>query len=260
MTPTERFVRLAAGPEEELQLDVAALLLAGHAHPELRVEDGLAELDALAQGIPSGDLDALRHKLFDEAGFRGNSEDYYDPENSYLDTVLQRRCGIPITLSVVVLEVGRRAGVALTGVGMPGHFLVGTVAEPPRYVDAFAGGAVLDAAACAARFHQLSGGRTLEPSALAPVGPRAILARMLANLTGIARQRRDLDLLRWVLELRAAIPSRSPAERRDLAAALAGSGRFDEAAHVLEELAGAAGAAEAAKLQEAARALRARLN
>ncbi len=260
MTPIERFVHLVAGPESALPFDEAALLIAAHAHPQLDVAAELARLDELAAGLPAGDLDTLRHRLFDEAGFRGNEGDYYDPENSYLDTVLARRVGIPITLSVVTLEVARRSGTALVGIGMPGHFLVGTLDATPRYVDPFNGGCELDAAGCAARFAAITGGQRLDPAALRPIGPRAILARMLANLTGIARRRHDVALLQWVLELRAAVPEQSLAERRDLAAGLAGAGRFDEAADVLERLAVDLPGAAAEEARRAAMTLRARLN
>ncbi|MGD9751126.1 MAG: transglutaminase family protein [Acidimicrobiia bacterium] len=260
MTPTERFAHLVAGPESELRLDEAALLIAAHAHPHLDPAAELARLDELARGLPAGDLAALLQRLFAEAGFRGNEADYYDPENSYLDTVLERRTGIPITLSVVTLEVARRSGTELVGIGMPGHFLVGTTEATPRYLDPFNAGCSLDAAGCAARFAAISGGQRLDPAALRPVGPRAILARMLANLTGIARRRHDVGLLQWVLELRAAVPDQSLAERRDLAAGLAGAGRFDEAAEVLERLAVDLPTAAAEEARRAALTLRARLN
>lgn len=260
MTPTERFVQLVGGPEEALPLDEAALLIAAHARPGLDITAGLAALDAIAARVTSPDLAALCHELFSVEGFGGNRADYYDPENSYLDRVLERRVGIPITLSVVVLEVGRRVGVGLCGIGMPGHFLVGTTDEPTRYVDAFDGGKLLDAEGCAQRFAAVTGGQRLDPAALAPVGPRSILARMLGNLGAIARQRHDRELERWVLRLRAAIPSLAPAERRDLAAALAGAGRFDEAADVLEALADSVALPAEHEIRRQARSLRARLN
>lgn len=260
MNPTERFVHLVGGAEADLPLDEAALLIAAHAHPDLDVAAGLAALDQLAAAVPSADVDGLRHQLFTVEGFCGNKGDYYDPENSFLDTVLSRRTGIPITLSVVLLEVGRRVGVPLVGVGMPGHFLVGTTTEPALYVDAFEGGVVLDRDGCAARFAAVTGGQRLDPAALTPVGPRAILARMLGNLGGVARQRRDRALLQWVLHLRAAIPSQSLAERRDLAGALASSGRFDEAADVLEAVADAMVVGPDHELRRQAAALRAKLN
>lgn len=260
MTPTERFLQLVAAPEAEVALDEAALLIAAHAHPTLDVAAELAHLDELAAGVPA-DLDAVRRRLFVDEGFCGNRTDYYDPENSYLDSVLARKTGIPITLSVVLLEVARRCGIELVGIGMPGHFLVATTGPAPTsFVDAFDGGELLDQSGCAARFAALSGGRPLDPAALAPVGPIDILARMLANLGGVARQRRDPALLQWVLRLRAGMPARSLPERREVAAALARSGRFGEAADVLEQVADAMDAGPDHDVRRAARALRARLN
>ena len=260
MTPTQRFAELVGGPEDALPLDEAAMLIAAHAHPGLDVAGALGRLDELAASVASPDLDALRHQLFVVEGFSGNQGDYYDPENSYLDSVLERRTGIPITLSVVLIEVGRRVGVPLVGVGMPGHFLAATLDEPRRFVDAFERGTVLDEDGCAARFAAVTGGRRLDPAALTPVGPRAVLARMLANLTAIARRRRDQTLLGWVLQLRSAIPSQVPGERRELAAALAAAGRFDEAATVLESLADAHALEAGHQLRVQAASLRARLN
>ena len=125
MDVTARFAELVSGPEESLALDEAALLVAAHVHP-VDLDARLASIDALAAAAPAGDAVALARHLFVDLGFRGNSEDYTDPRNSYLDVVLDRRRGIPITLSILMLEVARRRGIALHGVGMPGHFLVGT--------------------------------------------------------------------------------------------------------------------------------------
>ena len=137
---------------------------------------------------------------------------------------------------------------------------MGTTSEPTQYVDAFDGGRRLDAEGCARRFAAVTGGQRLDPATLAPVGSRAILARMLANLGAIARQKRDRDLEGWVLRLRSAVPSLAPAERRDLATALATAGRFDEAAAVFEALADSLGLPEHHEIRRQSRLLRARLN
>ncbi|MFN0028919.1 MAG: SirB1 family protein [Acidimicrobiales bacterium] len=260
MTPTERFTELVRGPEADLALDEAALLIAAHAHPDADPAASLAELDRLAQGVAGKDLSGLLQRIYGQEGFAGNREDYYNPENSYLDTVLQRRRGIPISLAVVTIEVGRRCGVELVGVGMPGHFLCATVGPEPMYIDAFEGGVLLDQLGVTQRFAAMTGGQQLDPTLLGPLGPRAMLTRMLTNLGGIARQRKDHQLLQWVLQLRAVIPSRSLPERRDLASALVGSGRFDEAADVLEGLADDVGAPPDHEIRRQARSLRARLN
>jgi regulator of sirC expression with transglutaminase-like and TPR domain len=192
-------------PEDEIRLDEAALLIAATARPGIDVADGLARLDALASACAAPTLGALRHQLYVEAGFRGNTDDYYDAANSYLDLVLERRRGIPITLAVVLMEVGRRLGLVIEGVNTPGHFLVrhaGTLLDP------FAGGAEVDAA-------------LLPTEALEPAGPWQVLARMLANLKGIFLNAGDVGSLRWVLELRTAIPGVPASEREELQRLLA---------------------------------------
>src|SRR5439155_5170289 len=123
---------------ETVPLDEAALLVAAHDRPELDVAGELEQLDALAAGCAEPSLDGLRRHLFANLGFVGNTDDYYDPRNSFLDEVVTRRTGLPITLAVVTIEVGRRLGLALAGVGMPGHFLVRASGEPGTFLDPFA--------------------------------------------------------------------------------------------------------------------------
>jgi regulator of sirC expression with transglutaminase-like and TPR domain len=126
----------------------------------------------------------LRAFLFTEVGFRGNTASYDDPENSYLSCVLDRRRGIPVSLSVVVLLLARRLNLPIVGIGMPGHFLVryGTQPSGP-YLDAFGGGRVLTREDCAAWLR--ASGLAFDSRMLRPVGPRYILARMLRNLVGV---------------------------------------------------------------------------
>ena len=123
MDPTTRFTELVQGPPHELALDEAALLIAAHARPGLDVAAELRLLDRLAAGIPAGDLHEWRRHLFVDLGFSGNVRRYADPRNSFLNEVLDRRVGIPISLSLVYIEVARRAGVSASPVGFPGHFL-----------------------------------------------------------------------------------------------------------------------------------------
>jgi len=260
LTPTERFVALVQGPEEELALDEAALLMAAHAQPNLDVAEQLSRLDDLAGALLEPSASALAGLLFEELGFSGNTEDYGDPRNSYLDQVLDRRVGIPISLAVLMIEVGRRAGVTIEGVGMPGHFLVrgdGDLRDP------FRGGQRVDQAGCEAMFRAIHGPTAkFRPSMLAPVGPRVILARMLANLRQNYVARRDPVALEWVVRLRVAIPGVSPSELADLSRLLAELGRFAEAARALDDLtvAGVLNPEDSAKLHGRAIALKARLN
>jgi regulator of sirC expression with transglutaminase-like and TPR domain len=236
MDTTERFAELVTGPEGSLPLDEAALLIAAHDHPGLDVAAQLARLDALAESVREPTLTGLRRLLFRELGFTGDEIDYYDPRNSFLDQVVERRVGLPITLAVVMLEVGRRIGVPLAGVSMPGHFLVRDKVDPEVFVDPFAHGAELDRRGAEARFHVVQGpGSVFDPAFLEPVGRRAIVARMLANLETGATLRSDRATLAWVLRLRTRLPEVDAGAARKLAAVLSSSGRYDEAAGVLED-------------------------
>lgn len=272
---TARFAALVTRPDDEIPLDEAALLIAAHARPNLDLASELALLDDLAAGCKESTLDGLTHHLFDELGFRGNTENYGDPDNSYLDQVVRRRLGIPITLSVLTMEVGRRLGVALDGVGMPGHFLVRHRTEPNVFLDPFGGGQRLDAAGCQAIFSTLGGtgpgdkGRPpdsggvsrlqWQESFLAPVGARAILARMLLNLQGVFLPA-DLRSVTWVLELRLAIPGLPVSDRLGLARALGSLGQFGSAATALDRVAEELPPEEAVTVRAESRALRARHN
>ena len=256
--PAARFTELVARPDDEIPLDEAALLIAAHARPELDVAAELVRLDALAAGCKEPTFDGLAHHLFDELGFRGNTEQYQDPDNSYLDQVVRKRVGIPITLSVLTMEVGRRLGVALEGVGMPGHFLVRHRADPDTFLDPFGAGRRLDVVGCQAIFDSL-GGLDWQDSFLEPVGARAILTRMLLNLQGVFLPA-DLRSAAWVLELRLTIPALPVAERLGLARALGSMGRFGSAAAALDRVADELPPEEAVTVRGESRALRARQN
>ena len=184
MDARERFVAAVNLPAAEVPLDVAALCIAAHAHPDLDVDEWCARLDGLAASCPG----AARSMLCASSSSnvepsRATSIDYDDPENSFLDSVVERRLGIPITLSVLMIAVGRRLGLDVRGVGMPGHFLVLDGARGDVWCDPFHHGALLDAAGCRRRFDLVYGGAmAFQPVFLAPTPPRAIVARMLANL------------------------------------------------------------------------------
>jgi regulator of sirC expression with transglutaminase-like and TPR domain len=267
---TERFVALVHEPPERIRLDVAALLVATHAHPTLDLAARLDELDRLAADVPRRDAAGVAEALCGAGGFTGNTIDYYDPANSYLDDVLDRRLGIPISLSVLMIEVGRRAGVTLVGVGMPGHFLVGVPGgdgsapdEVHRWYDPFHGPAPLGFAECAALYAQVHAGAghaaRLVPEQLAAVGPLAILDRMLGNLQQTLL-RRSPAAAAWPTRLRLTLPDVPPGRRAELALTLGDLGQFSEAAAALDAVACDLDPAAADRAVRAAAQLRARAN
>ena len=258
---TGRFADIVSGPEEGLDLAEAALLIAAHAQPDLDVAAAIDRLDAIAASCPEPTLDSLRLHLFSTLGFRANQENYADPRNSFLHEVLERRVGIPITLSVVTMEVGRRVGVPIAGIGLPGHFLVKHEAVPPVLFDPFGGGRLVDVDDCRQLLREIYGDSVkLSPAMLAPVGPLTILSRMLANLKQVYLAAAELRDVEWVLRLRTIIPGAGPDEVTELASTQAALGGFAEAATTLEQLGEQSTGATAAQATAQARQLRARLN
>jgi regulator of sirC expression with transglutaminase-like and TPR domain len=255
--PTEEFRALVSGPEDALALDRAALLIAAHAHPGLDVDARLAELDRLAEDSRAQDAVSLARFLFEERGFAGNSVDYGDPRNSLFDDVLDRRLGIPITLSVLMISVGARRGVALHGVGMPGHFLVGT--GDTEFFDPFHRGVRLDVAGCEARFAEMHPAAEFDPAFLQPVGARAVVERMLVNLQHCFL-RREPAAAAWVVALRLLLPTVTVASRVELAGVLGRIGHFDAAASLLEGVAAEVPDPRDVQLRRTAARLRSRLN
>lgn len=181
---------------EPVPLARGALLIAKEEYPQLEIDhwlERIAELAREAEPTVHAGADTveriqlLSHFLFEHKGFEGNRDEYSDPRNSFLNDVLERRKGIPITLSVLYLEVGRRLGLNLYGISFPTHFLVKAVDERGELViDPFVGGAILSLEDIRARLAQIYGQPVeLQPAMLKPVGARAILARILRNLKGI---------------------------------------------------------------------------
>jgi len=222
---------------DPVPLDEAVLAIAEEEYPGLDVRAVLAQLDRLGARVraraPARDraaslLSALRWVLVEEEGLRGNDRDYQDPRNSFLNEVLERKLGIPISLSVVWMEVARRAGLRLQGVGFPGHFLT-KYASPGGieiFVDAFHGGELLSADECVARYRARTGGRDLDRRYLDAVAPRQILARTLHNLRRIYLERKDDVRAWWVIDrLLMLTPGQLDALRdRGLVAARLGAG------------------------------------
>jgi regulator of sirC expression with transglutaminase-like and TPR domain len=200
--------QVAAG--ERCDLARAALAIARLGHPDLDPAPSLERLDALAAGVRGRLHDGLApdeaavkvaRYLFDECGFHGNADDYHDPRNSFLNDVLERRTGIPISLSVLLMEIGARLALCIEGVGFPGHFLVRVEARGgPVVLDPFFGGRVLGRDELLERlraFYAAGGGppgsnlQRVLPQALQVSGRLAILERMLANLLRIYLDREE---------------------------------------------------------------------
>ena len=200
----ERFADLVRRPDPEVPLDLAWALLTARAHPSVDPDVLVGRLDDLAAGVRVPTLDGLRHHLFTDQGFVGNAVDYYDPANTYLDDVLDRHLGIPITLSVLTVEVGRRIGVPVAPVGLPGHVLVRDRVDPEVFLDPFDGGRLLDRDGCREVLRRLHGPTTeLDPAWLAPMSHLAVLDRMVANLVGVFGRRGDAADLLWARDLQA---------------------------------------------------------
>lgn len=207
----EQFARLAhfaeivAGDAAAVPLDEAALAMSAvlRSRP---TDAALGVLDELAAGCPEQTLDGLRRYLFDDLGFVGDHREYDRPRNSFLDVVLERRRGLPILLATVIIEVGRRAGVPVVGIGMPLHFLVRAAEDEDDFVDPFSGEG-FDRTGARRRFELLAGGRLAwDERHLAPTPSRMIVLRMLTNLRASYERRADRLGLALVARMRAAIP------------------------------------------------------
>jgi regulator of sirC expression with transglutaminase-like and TPR domain len=203
------FDQLIELPEEDIRLDCAALHLARDVYPHFSLEGALHRLDMLAAEVAAERagisaplrFQAMREVLVERHGFNGNKEDYYEPENSYLNRVLERGVGIPISLAVVWVEVGRRLNWPVAGVGLPGHFLV-RMDDPERFVaiDVFNDARSLSLEDCADLLKQHFDGKVqFTPELLEPVGTRVLLTRMLGNLKHIYTVQHNWPRLRDVL-------------------------------------------------------------
>lgn len=201
--PQQAFARLARQADGDIELAAGALAVSALFQREPVAAQARSELDALASQARSrtGDdadlferVRVLNTLLFDEVGFAGNQEDFYDPRNSFLDQVLERRLGIPISLAVVYIEVAARVGLPAFGVSFPGHFLVRIGrGDTALMLDVYAGGIALPESELDRRLADLYGQGTLSlrshPALLRPATKREILVRMLRNLIGIYRDR-----------------------------------------------------------------------
>ena len=223
----ERFAELVT--REQFSLAEACLLIAQDEYPALDVAACIAKLDAMAATVrgrlaedafPEQKVAALNFHLFNELRFSGNTDAYYDPRNSYLNEVLERRTGIPITLSIVYLEVGRRIGLRLQGVSFPGHFLVKLRLKKGELVlDPFTGGEPRSESDLRSRLEQAltpESPRQLDLDRyLAPATPRDIVARVLRNLKGIYTKDGKLERALAVMQRLLLVLPESAEELRD---------------------------------------------
>jgi regulator of sirC expression with transglutaminase-like and TPR domain len=235
---------LAGNPSAPLDLAELALLLARDEYPELDVEAYVNEIAGMAheaQSLLHGDLAARVHGLcrylFHDMGFHGNLQAYYDPRNSYFNEVLDRRTGIPISLSAVAMTVGARAGLNIVGVGLPGHFVVKAIDDEEEVLfDPFHGGRVLTPQDCETLVEQVTGepfAATAQTLQGVPLG--AMVVRMLTNLKAIYLREGDFPRgVRIIERLRQLIPN-DPLQQRDLGAALFQAGRHGGAIGPLSE-------------------------
>ena len=233
-------------PEPALDLVRIALLVAAESDPELDVDAQLRTLDRwgdeLRARIAPGwnnlqKLARLRNYVYEDLGFRGNHKDYYSPTNSLLHEVMQRRLGIPLTLSIIFMELGWRIGMPLEGVGFPGHFLVRLAGEPgDLLLDPFRDGMSVDRQDCARMLEQITEGRRrFDDAMLASIGKRAMIARLLMNLkSAYIRAREDERALTAVDRLLVMQPG-DPDETRDRGLLLYRLQRYREAMAELTE-------------------------
>jgi len=228
MDPDPSLLELSAQvsrPDGRIDLARAALAIARWEYPRLDADAYLERLDGLARSVDGvrrspdalGRLHRLREYLFVEQGFTGNRDDYYDPRNSFLNDVLDRRQGIPITLSLVLMEVGKRLGLAIEGIGLPGHFIAGARLDDSQILlDPFNGGALVTPEECAELVGSVVGRPvTLRPEHYSPVSGRQLLTRMLANLKGAYWRRQEWDRVVGAIDRLLVLDPKAAGEWRD---------------------------------------------
>ncbi|MGH9765666.1 MAG: SirB1 family protein, partial [Blastocatellia bacterium] len=232
-----------AHEDPDIHLATAALVLAKEHYPRLIVRDYIDKLQSMADRVGSAKsrepidmILAVNAVLFHEFGFRGNAREYYDPRNSFLNQVIDRRIGIPITLSVLYMDVARRVGLDLFGVGMPGHFLVKHADETGEiFIDPFNQGRIMDTAACGALLSEMSSGRLeMKVEFLNALSKKQTLIRILANLFNIYGQGADHIRALWAADRILMIEPNEPRFVRDRGFLLASLDKLQESISALE--------------------------
>ncbi len=242
----QRFYQEINQTDGQIDLAKAALYIAQEKFPELDIQEYLNALDTMAaevherlpeQRYPLKVIQTLNQYLFQDLGFIGNQNNYYDPFNSYLNQVIERRTGIPITLSVIYLEIAKRINFPMVGIGMPGHFLIRPeFQEAGIYVDAFNQGEILFPEDCEARLSQIYGQpMQLRAEFLQAVSPKQILARMLTNLKVIYMNSEFYETALSMIELILLLFPNTITEKRDRGILYYQLNRWVEARQDLED-------------------------
>ncbi len=234
----QAFTNLITGDEASIDLARAALLIAAEEYPGLDIDQYLERLEALAAEVRRHLTEAPEHTntapltehaciellralnivLFEQEHFRGSRADYYNPQNSFLNRVLERRLGIPLSLSLVYIEVGKRLGLTLAGVGMPFHFIVfcSLPGGTSIYIDPYEKGKFLSAQDCRRRLVQIfKDPADLDAHWLEPLGPKQFLVRMLTNLKHIYLHKNDFQRALTVCDRLLLLRPQYPGELRD---------------------------------------------
>lgn len=241
----QRFYQEIRQPEEQINLARAALYLAQEEYSDLDPDEYLNALDMMAVEVeerlpteryPLRIIQTINHYLFEDLKFRGNTANYYEAANSYLNQVIDRRLGIPITLSLIYLEIAKRIDFPMVGIGMPGHFLIRpAVGEMQIFVDAFNQGEVMFTEDCKERLSQIYGRPVeLRPEFLEAVDSYHFLARILMNLKAIYIQQGDFVRTLAVIERILMLFPDAPTEQRDRGLLYYQTGRWTEASQDLE--------------------------
>jgi regulator of sirC expression with transglutaminase-like and TPR domain len=221
-----QLIEMLSRDEGSIELDRMALLIAAEEYPQLEIEKYLSVLDSFARrarelddrdGGPLERIRQLSAMLFKDLGFHGNVKNYYDARNSYLNEVIDRRTGIPITLSVILIETARRIDLSLCGVGMPGHFLVKYADDELEvFIDPFNWGRLISLEGCREIFEGIYGSRSsFQRSFLVNMTKKQILTRMLLNLKGIYVRAKDNQKSLSVIERLLLIDPAAAGEIRD---------------------------------------------
>ncbi len=232
--------------DEKIDLIRSALVIARTEYPALDIEEYAGRIEglsrraaALAAGLGDpGIRAALNQVMFEEANLRGNREDYYDPRNSFLNDVLDRGLGIPITLSIIYMEVAKRVGFLLSGVGMPGHFLLKHYGDDGQetLIDCFNRGDILSRQDCQSRLDEIySGEMAMRPEFLHPISRRQILTRMLNNLKTVYLSTRNFRKALPIADLILVIHPRSAEDVKQRALLRYSMGKHALAAEDLDE-------------------------